>query len=134
MPSLPLPTALAPTDVDGLVLRLMPGGGTRGRPPGINRSRNAKQLMGLVFGSYIDKMPGDSCRGGHRGADQVCAPTATLAPLEVAVAGGGAALAFRERIAVHGDAHAASRLTPLKASLAEDVGQAFFFGHTAHIC
>src|SRR6266487_264879 len=80
----------------------------------------------------IDEMSGDGGGGGHGRTDEVRATTATLASLEVAVAGGGAAFPFGEAIAVHGNAHTATRLTPLEAGLAEGIGQALLFGDTAH--
>src|SRR6266516_3750540 len=52
----------------------------------------------------IDEMSGDGGGGGHGRTDEVRATTATLASLEVAVAGGGAAFPFGEAIAVHGHA------------------------------
>src|SRR5712692_1297681 len=81
----------------------------------------------------IHEMPGDSRRRCHSGADEVGAPAATLTTLEVAVAGGGAAFTLGELVAVHGDTHTATRLAPLETGIAEDIGQAFFFGHAAHV-
>src|SRR6266851_945027 len=91
--------------------------------------------VGLRFLPVADihKMPGDGGGGGHGGADEVSAPAASLAALEVAVAGGGAAFAFGELVAVHGYAHAASCLAPLEAGVAEDVGQSFFLSYAAHV-
>src|ERR1700679_567492 len=51
---------------------------------------------------------------------------ASLASLEVAIAGGGAALAWFEDIRVHTQAHGAARLAPLEAGSAEDVVQTLF--------
>src|SRR6266851_2397736 len=91
--------------------------------------------VGLRFLPVADihKMPGDGGGSGHRRADEVGAPAASLAALEVAVAGGGAAFAFGELVAVHGDAHTATRLTPLETGVAEDVGQSFLLGHAANL-
>src|SRR5580692_354115 len=66
-------------------------------------------------GAYVDKMAGDGGGCGHLGRDEVCAATATLAALEVAVGGGGAAFAGGKNVRVHAEAHRATRLTPLKA-------------------
>ena len=49
------------------------------------------------------------------GADEVGAATAALAAFEVAVAGGGAALAGGEDVGVHAEAHAAAGFAPLEA-------------------
>src|SRR5581483_11549523 len=78
-------------------------------------------------------MPGDGRRRRHRGTDEMGAPAASLATLEVAVTGGGATLALGKLVAVHGDTHAASRLAPLEAGFAEDVSQPFLLGHAAHM-
>src|SRR5581483_6220960 len=78
-------------------------------------------------------MPGNSCRRRHRRTDKVGAPAASLAALEVAIAGGGATLALGKLVAVHGDAHAAPRFAPLETGLAEDVSQPLFFGHATHL-
>ena len=70
-------------------------------------------------------MAGDGGGGGHLRADEVGASAAALAAFEVAVAGGGAALAGREDVGVHAQAHGAAGLAPLEAGLAEDVVEAF---------
>src|SRR5579884_2668298 len=70
---------------------------------------------------------------GHCRANEMGAPATSLTALKVAVAGRGAALALREAITVHSDTHAASRLAPLKACLAEDVGQSLLLGHAPHL-
>src|SRR5713101_10023398 len=78
-------------------------------------------------------MPGDGSGGSHGGTDQVGASTLALATFKVAVAGRGAAFALGQLIAVHGDTHAASRLAPLKACLAEDSGDALLFSHAPYL-
>ena len=55
-----------------------------------------------------------------------------LAPLEIAVRGGGAALAGLQLVRVHGEAHRAARLTPQKAGLEENLVQAFRFRLLLH--
>src|SRR6516225_3521586 len=81
----------------------------------------------------IDKMTGNSSGSSHGGTDQVRASTSSLPSLKVAVAGRGAALPLGELIPVHRNAHAASCLAPLEARLAEDIGQALFFGQAPHL-
>src|SRR5579883_73066 len=81
----------------------------------------------------IYEVTGDGCCRRHRGADEMRAPAASLATLEVAVAGGGAAFTFAKAISVHRDTHAAPGLTPVKACLAEDIGESFFLSHASHL-
>src|SRR5690349_7709388 len=73
-------------------------------------------------------MPGDRCRCGHCGTDQVGAAALALATLEIAVRRRCAALAGTEAIGVHPEAHGASRLAPLEAGVAKYAIEAFFFG------
>src|SRR5688500_12260997 len=65
---------------------------------------------------------------GHRRAHQVRAPARALAALEVAVRGGGAALALLEAVGVHAEAHRAARLAPFEAGVAEDAVEPFALG------
>src|SRR5947199_7926878 len=88
-------------------------------------------MVPLFLLSDIHKMTGYGRRCCHGWTHQMCAATSALTAFEVAVAGGGAAFAFGELVAVHGDAHAAAGFAPFKAGLAEDVGHALFFGHAA---
>jgi hypothetical protein len=67
-------------------------------------------------------------RGRHGWADQMGASARTLTTFEVAVAGGGTALARLQAVSVHGQAHGATRLAPLKACGLEDFVQPFTFG------
>src|SRR3989304_1207902 len=55
-------------------------------------------------------------RGGHRHlrTHEMGAPAAALAPLEIAVGGGGAALAGRQPVGVHGESHGTARLAPFE--------------------
>ena len=57
----------------------------------------------------------DSSSGGHGGGHEMGAATVALAALKVAVGGACAALARRELVRVHGEAHGAPWLTPLEA-------------------
>ena len=67
-------------------------------------------------------MAGDCGGGGHGGADQVGATAGALSAFEVAVARGGAALAGREDVGVHAQAHRATGVAPVEARVAEAVG------------
>src|SRR3954452_25519908 len=67
----------------------------------------------------VDEPALDGGRGRHLGRDEVRAPAAALAPLEVAVRGRGAALAGAERVRVHPQAHRAARAAPVEAGGAE---------------
>ena len=67
-------------------------------------------------------MASDGSRRSHGRTDQVGATSSALPALKVAIAGGGTALSLGELIAIHGDTHAATRLSPLEPRLAEDVG------------
>src|SRR6267143_5063498 len=73
-------------------------------------------------------MAGDSGGRGHDRADEVRAAVLTLASLEVAIRGTGAALVRRQDVRVHADAHAAARVTPLESGGGENLVEAFFFG------
>src|SRR4051794_33168078 len=82
----------------------------------------AAGLRPLVFPiANVDESPCDCGRGGHGGGDQVGAAPLSLSPFEVPVAGRSAALARLERVGVHAQAHAATRLAPFKACLREDL-------------
>ena len=60
--------------------------------------------------------------------DEVGATPSTLTSFEVAVAGAGATLTRLELVGIHGEAHRAPRLPPVKAGFAEDLRQALGFG------
>src|SRR5581483_5913631 len=60
----------------------------------------------------VYEVAGDGGGGGHLGADQVGAAAGPLPALEVAVRGGGAALARQEDVRVHAQAHRAAGLAP----------------------
>ena len=62
----------------------------------------------------------------------MCAPAFTLAPFEVAVRRRRAAFLGPQPIIVHGQAHGASRLTPLEAGLDEVLVDALLFGQALH--
>src|SRR5690242_19238866 len=83
---------------------------------------------GDVERPHIHKVARDGCGGSHNGADQMGAAVFALTPLEVTVRSAGAALMRRQNIGVHPDAHAATRIAPLEACLAENLVESFFFG------
>src|SRR5712692_3946352 len=87
----------------------------------------------LFYIPYIHKVSSYRGSSGHSRTHQVSTPTTTLSSFKVAVAGRGAAFAFRELVTIHSNAHAASRLAPVKSGLAEDIGDALFLGLAAHL-
>src|ERR1700674_5096072 len=97
------------------------------------RSGSCRPINTLSPLTDVYEVTGDGGGGGHGGADEMGAPAASLAALEVAVTGGGATLALGKLVAIHGDAHTASRFAPLEAGVAEDVGQSFLFGYATHL-
>src|SRR5580698_593756 len=90
----------------------------------------AARLLRHVHSEVADvhKMSGNGGCRGHDGADQMRAAALALAALEVAIGGAGAALAGRQHVVVHGDAHAASGFAPLESGVAEDAVESFLFG------
>src|SRR5262249_55527721 len=76
----------------------------------------------------VDEVAFDRRRRRHLRADQVRSPTGTLAALEVAVGGGGAALSRLENVRIHPEAGRAARLAPLEAGGAKDLIEALLFG------
>src|SRR5690242_4193136 len=81
----------------------------------------------------VDEMALDGGRGGHLGADEVGAPAAPLATLEVAVGGRRTALAGLEDVGVHAQAHRAARAAPVEAGGAEDLVEALGLGLGLHL-
>src|SRR3954471_23308077 len=63
----------------------------------------------------VDEVGLDRRRCRHLGGNELRAPAAPLAPLEVAVGGRGAALAGLEDVRVHPQAHRAARRAPAEA-------------------
>ena len=84
----------------------------------------AARLLLVLPLADIDEVAGDGGGGGHGGRDQVRAAALALPAFEVAVAGGGAALARLELVGVHRQAHAAAGLAPLEARLRGRSGRA----------
>src|SRR4029079_14468938 len=81
----------------------------------------------------VDEAPLDGGRGGHLRGHEVGAPATALAPLEVAVGGRGAALARREDVRVHAQAHRSAGAAPVEAGGAEDLVEALALGLRLHL-
>src|SRR5579864_4177748 len=75
----------------------------------MRRSRSSDVL------ARVDEVAVQRGGRGHRRAHQVRTAAGALPAFEVAVAGGGAALARFEAVGVHRQAHRAARLAPLEA-------------------
>src|ERR1051325_3391602 len=75
---------------------------------------------------------GDAARNGRgrsrKWARQERSSARALTAFKIAIAGRHAILARLQLIAVHCQAHAASRLAPLRACFNEDAGKAFLLG------
>src|SRR5215813_5675269 len=71
----------------------------------------------------VGELAGDGRRRGHGGAHEMRAGALTLAPLEIAVGGGGDPLALARSVAVHSHAHGAARIAPLEPRRREDLVQ-----------
>jgi len=81
-------------------------------------------FAGLLIGRFmkrgsvpypnIDKVAGDRRRRRHRGGHEMGAALKTLAAFKVAVRGRGAALARRQPIGIHRQAHRAAGFAPLE--------------------
>src|SRR5215204_4145631 len=76
-----------------------------------------------VVGSDVDEVALDGRGGGHLRRDEVRAPAAALAALEVAVRGRCTALARLQDVGVHAQAHRAARGAPVEPGGAEDLVQ-----------
>src|SRR5215510_7542311 len=71
----------------------------------------------------VGELAGNGRRRGHGGAHEMRAGALALAPLEVAVGGGGDALALAGGVAVHSYAHGAARIAPFEPRRREDLVQ-----------
>src|SRR5215203_4250328 len=80
----------------------------------------------------VDGVALDRRRGAHLGRDEVGAPAAALAALEVAVGCRGAALARLEDVRVHPQAHRAARRAPVEPGGAEHVVEPLGLGLRGH--
>mmetsp|Transcript_21030 Transcript_21030/g.62929 ORF Transcript_21030/g.62929 Transcript_21030/m.62929 type:complete len:464 (-) Transcript_21030:754-2145(-) len=74
--------------------------------------------------AHVGETPRNGGRRCHCGGHEVRAATGALAALEVAVGRGRAALARLQLVGVHGQAHGAAGLAPVKARLDEDLVKA----------
>src|ERR1044071_9148828 len=81
-------------------------------------------LSFVVPAAHVREVSGDRRGGGHRWAHEVRAAALALAAFEVTVARRGAALAWRERVRVHAEAHRTACLTPLETGRAENLVEA----------
>src|SRR5947207_10968950 len=81
----------------------------------------------------VDEAALDRRGGGHLRAHEVRTAAAALTALEVAVARGGAALAGRQRVRVHAEAHRAAGAPPVEAGGAEDLVEALLLGLRLHL-
>src|SRR5690606_15956469 len=62
----------------------------------------------------VDEMAGNRRAGGHGGAHEVRPAPGALAAFEIAVRGGGAALARLQPVVVHRQAHGTAGLAPFE--------------------
>ena len=76
---------------------------------------------------HIDEPASNRGRCCHRGRHEMRAALISLATLEIAVGGGGAALAGLQLVGVHAEAHGATGLAPFEAGGLEDFIEAFSF-------
>ena len=74
---------------------------------------------------HVDQAARDGRRGRHGRTHQVRSHRPSLPTLEVPVGGGRAALAAREHIVVHAQAHGAAALRHSKPAVAEDPVEPF---------
>src|SRR5690348_326547 len=65
--------------------------------------------------AHIGQAAGDGGGGGHGRTHQVRPAALALAALEIAVRGRGTALARRQLVGIHGEAHRAAGFAPLEA-------------------
>src|SRR6185369_14237469 len=64
-------------------------------------------------------------RGGHYGADEVCAATLALSAFKVTVRSTGTARPTLEHVVVDCDTHAATRVAPLEPGVTENPVETF---------
>src|SRR4051812_6916263 len=98
-------------------------------PPEITRTGS----MASLPLADVDEVALDGRGGGHLGRDEVRSGAPALAALEVAVRGGGDALARRGDVRVHPEAHGAAGRAPVEARGAEDRVEALALGLGANL-
>src|SRR3569833_1708408 len=92
------------------------------------RSRGATSPVCVRKGSMLDlflivpladigEVAGYGGGSSHHGTDQVRSTATSLASFEIAIAGGGATLAWLQNVGVHTQAHGTARFPPLKAGI-----------------
>src|SRR5260221_13219111 len=99
-------------------------------------SRTVKASMVLfpcLERAYIGDAAGDRRRDGHRWTGEMRAPARPLPADEIAVGRGDAALAGRDRVAVHRQAHRAARLAPFEPAVEEGTGDPFGLRRTLDV-
>src|SRR5690606_36254361 len=82
---------------------------------------------GLLPLADINEMAGNSSCSSHGGRHQVRAPLEALTAFEIAVRSRGAAFLRLKLVGVHGKAHRATWLPPLKACIKKNLVQTFSF-------
>src|ERR1039457_969847 len=100
----------------------------RNSPAMLAKRFHLYSLLLVMPATHIDEVSRDSGGRGCGWAHQMGASFAALTPFEVPVAGGGAALRGRQNVRIHAQAHRASGLAPLGASLDENAIQPLALG------
>src|SRR5690606_29777219 len=99
---------------------------SRSRAGGVSSPRPLeKSLLPLA---NVDEVAGNRCRCCHGRRHQMGAALEALTAFEVAVRGRRAALIRLKAVVVHGKAHGAARLAPVKAGLDEDLVETLGLG------
>src|SRR5215217_6555213 len=99
----------------------------------VSACRFATYRRAVVPGPDVDEVARDRGRRGHLGRHEVRAPAAALAALEVAVRRRRAALAGREDVRVHPEAHRAAGGAPVEPGGGEDAVDSLRLGLRAHL-
>src|SRR5512145_1668202 len=98
--------------------------------PSLRTNRSMTVLSVEV--AHVDEMPCDRRGRGHRRTHQVGPAPGALPAFKVAVRRRGAALAGRQLVVVHAEAHRAARLAPLEAGRGEYLVEALLLGLPLH--
>ena len=105
---------------------------TSARSSGSARPVCVGERLHAYRSSGVREVAGDRGRGRDGRADEVRAAAPALTSLEVPVARRGAALAGRELVRVHAEAHRAAGVPPLEPGGLEDRVEALAFGLALH--
>mmetsp|Transcript_35065 Transcript_35065/g.75985 ORF Transcript_35065/g.75985 Transcript_35065/m.75985 type:complete len:248 (-) Transcript_35065:29-772(-) len=115
--------ACAAGDVPGLLLpRGLPRGDGEEVVLGIRDLARVRALWEEL--AHVDEVARDGGGGGHGGRAEVGSAPGALPALKVSVACAGAPLSRQQLVWIHGEAHGAPGLAPVKASLLQDHVQA----------